>query len=299
MSLSLIVLTSFYPAAQQAVAYADALGCAVGGQVVLLHANRVTILDQYAFAGEGWRRQELERDEEVEVLLTKQAAQLRSPSTVEMATDLMPELAEDLISRYHPALFIIGRPDPNAAGPERLTPIVLDILRAAHMPVLLVPHGTPAADPPQRVLVAADGEAFGVAGPAAGVQQLLSSLGARVTVAHVSPLEDDDACARALKAVQESGLITGLVDAELQGFQFQHPISGILEAIRSTQADLVVVLARPRSYLGELFHKSVTAQLMHQSPVPVLVVPAAQPHGADGKAPLPQDKYTVPWPGIS
>ncbi|QKG55273.1 universal stress protein [Hymenobacter sp. BRD128] len=42
-----------------------------------------------------------------------------------------------------------------------------------------------------------------------------------------------------------------------------------------TQADLVVVLARQRSYWGGLFHRSVTGQLLTHSPVPVLVLPVA------------------------
>ncbi|SDY47844.1 adenine nucleotide alpha hydrolase family protein [Hymenobacter psychrophilus] len=32
-------------------------------------------------------------------------------------------------------------------------------------------------------------------------------------------------------------------------------------------------LARQRSYLGEVFHRSVTARLLDRSPVPVLVLP--------------------------
>lgn len=35
----------------------------------------------------------------------------------------------------------------------------------------------------------------------------------------------------------------------------------LLAAVQDTQADMVVVLARPRSYFGDLFHHSVTARL--------------------------------------
>jgi nucleotide-binding universal stress UspA family protein len=265
------------------VAYADTLGNTVGGQLVLLHANRVAVFDQYAFAGEGWRRQELERDVKVESLLSGQARRLRTPALVEMATDLMPELAQDMITRYHPALFVIGRPASSAAGPERLTPIVMEILQAAHMPVLLVPEGTIAADPPTRVLIAADAEPFGLAEPAAGIPHFLSSLGAQFTVAHVSALEDDESCAKALQAAKTSGLFAGAPEPSVRGYQYQNPANGILEAVEDTEADLVVLMARPRSYLGELFHMSITAQVMHLSHVPVLVVPTAGPAGPAGQ----------------
>lgn len=50
---------------------------------------------------------------------------------------------------------------------------------------------------------------------------------------------------------------------------------GVFAAVQDTKADLVVVLAREPSYLGELFHHSITAQLLAHCPVPVLVLPVA------------------------
>ncbi|MBF9237758.1 universal stress protein [Hymenobacter sp. BT683] len=276
MKLSLIVMTSFYPAAQHAVHYADTLARTFGGQVVLLHANRVALFDPYIFAGEGLRREELRGAAEMKSLLARQAEKLGAPATVEIATDLLPEVARDLLARYHPALFVVGRPVPTRTGPEDFSSVVLELLQAAHIPVLLVPQGAAAANPPRRVLIAADCEEFSVSGAAVGVHQLLVSLGAAVTVAHVSALEEDDSCLYALNAVRRSGILAALPEAELRGYQHKDAVSGVLEGMHDTQADLVVVVARPRSYLGELFHESVTAQVMHQSTVPVLVVPAAQ-----------------------
>jgi hypothetical protein len=77
--------------------------------------------------------------------------------------------------------------------------------------------------------------------------------------------------------VQHSGLIQGLPEPALRGYQAEQPAEGVLAAIRDTNADMVVVLARSRSYLGELFHHSVTAEVLRRSPVPVLAVPAAEP----------------------
>ena len=50
----------------------------------------------------------------------------------------------------------------------------------------------------------------------------------------------------------------------------------ILNAAQPTDFDMVVVIARPRSFLGELFHHSVTAQVLLHSVVPVLVLPATE-----------------------
>ena len=300
MNISLIVMTSFYPAAQQAVQYADVLAGALGGQVVLLHANRVALFDPYVFAGDSWRKQELEGEKEIETLLERQAEQLWSPASVEIATDLLPDVARDLLARYHPALFVIGRPAPDPTGPEQLSTIVLELLQAAHIPILLVPLGSKALNPAQKVLVAADTEDFKPAGPADAVHLLLGSLGMQgVTVAHVSVLEEDESCAHALQAVKRSGLLEGMPEPSLRGYQSKNPAAGVFEGIRDTQADMVVMMARPRSYLGELFHTSVTVQVMHESPVPVLVVPATNPAEEKKPGQRVQAQDSTPWPGIS
>ena len=53
------------------------------------------------------------------------------------------------------------------------------------------------------------------------------------------------------------------------------PADGILHAAQADKTDLVVMLARPRSFWGQLFHRSVTAEVLLHSPVPVLVLPAS------------------------
>ncbi|WBA44090.1 hypothetical protein [Hymenobacter canadensis] len=96
-----------------------------------------------------------------------------------------------------------------------------------------------------------------------------------VMVAHVSSgVEDDEGCALALRAVQANGLVDGLPTPELRGYQHEHYAQGVLAAALA-RANLVVVLARQHSYLGELFHDSVTAQLLQTCPV--LVLPTAPP----------------------
>ena len=273
MSPTFIVLTSFYPAAQQALHYADSLASALGGRLVLLHVNRASLYDPYVFVGENWRREELEGEADTAALLAQMTGQLQAPATVELATDLLPNVAHDLVTRYQPALFVLGRPAPENASPEQLSATTLELLRAAQLPVLLVPLDTATAVPPQQVLIAADGEECALPDSAAGVHQLLWAPGVALTVAHVSTVEDDEGCARALRAVQSCGLTAGRPETALRGYQANQPTPGVLAAIADTQADLVVLLARHHSYFGELFHRSVTAQVANQSPVPVLVVP--------------------------
>jgi nucleotide-binding universal stress UspA family protein len=192
-----------------------------------------------------------------------------------VTTDLLPEVAQQLASQYHPALFVLSQADPlhPAAG------IVADctaLLRAGQHPLLVVPTHAPAGHPPRRILIAADREAFTLAPSAAALRELLALPGVEVIVAHVSGgREDDSGCAAALHAVQTSGLLDGQPTPESRGYIQDDYEEGVLIAARETQADLVIVFARQRSYLSALFHRSVTALLLANCPVPVLVLPTA------------------------
>jgi len=81
--------------------------------------------------------------------------------------------------------------------------------------------------------------------------------------------------AAALKSVQGTGLTLELPQPiRTRSVRGARPAEAILKAAQPSETDLVVVIARPRSFLSELFHHSVTAQVLLHSPVPVLVLPA-------------------------
>jgi nucleotide-binding universal stress UspA family protein len=55
----------------------------------------------------------------------------------------------------------------------------------------------------------------------------------------------------------------------------QQPASdGILQACTDHRADMLVLIARQHSLLGSMFHRSVTAQVIERSRVPVLLLPS-------------------------
>ena len=53
-------------------------------------------------------------------------------------------------------------------------------------------------------------------------------------------------------------------------------LGGILQEAAGQRADMLVVIARRHSLLGGLFHRSATAQLLRESAIPVLVLPATE-----------------------
>ena len=275
MSLTLVVFAGFYQSARHTVQYANTLTQALRGKLVLLHVNRASMFDPYATVPEHYRQEELARQTETAAALHRMAEELSARPTVEVATDLLPEIAQDQAARHQPALFVLSPPYQPHENAASVATGCADLLRGGHHPLLVVPTATPTEQPPRRILIAADRDAFALTPASLALHPLFALPGVELIVAHVSDGEDDAGCSAALHAVQVSGLVKGLATPELRGYEHDNYAEGVLVAVEDTQADLVVVLARQRSYLGELFHRSVTAQLLERCPVPVLVLPVA------------------------
>ncbi|OGX85219.1 hypothetical protein BEN47_02555 [Hymenobacter lapidarius] len=64
----------------------------------------------------------------------------------------------------------------------------------------------------------------------------------------------------------------------LYGDADHDPAAVVLRAVAEEQPDLLILIARPRSFLGRLFHRSVTAQ--------VLLLPANAPNQPDYMPPM-------------
>ena len=277
MCLNVIVIAGFYEPARHAIRYADTLAQAVHGNLVLLHVNRVSLFDPYELvgaAGGRLRKQELQRQGETAAALRQLAQRLHAPTTVEMATDLLPNVARELAARYSPVLFVLGQPDEDHPDFAGMAAMCAELLRAGHFPILAVPTAAPAEHPPHRFLIAADREPFDLSAASQALRPLLALLGTDFVVAHVSAgVDDDDGCAEALRAVRRSRLVE-FSNPELQGYVDSDYAEGLLAATVEARADVVVLLARERSFMSDLFHRSVTARLLGRCPVPVLALAA-------------------------
>jgi nucleotide-binding universal stress UspA family protein len=91
---------------------------------------------------------------------------------------------------------------------------------------------------------------------------------------HVVEPEDRDDCTDARQAVTQSGLTAELGQVAALGVRHLRIYEGILQGATDTHADLLLVIARRRSFLGQVFNRSVTAQLVLHGRLPILLLPA-------------------------
>ncbi|WP_303312529.1 universal stress protein [Hymenobacter sp. BT730] len=271
MGPDLVVLTDFSESSRRALAYAAALAQPLQSRVVLLHLYQDVLLDpEYVVipAGAAIRSQR-----ETRRALEKMAEELPVPATVDLSVNTLAEALADAIARYHPLVLVCGR----AATPDFLDQLLgdqsLPVLRHLHYPLLMVPENAHLPGSPTRVGLVADGEPFKLRDNALNMQPLWEALGAKYFVLHVETEEQYDRARTAVNSLRHNHLVKDLPPDSLYTVHHTRPATGILQAAADTQTELLVLLARERSLLGGLFHRSITAQVLQRSPVPVLVLP--------------------------
>jgi nucleotide-binding universal stress UspA family protein len=271
MAFSLLVPTDFFQPADRALAYADTLAAAIGAQLVLLHVRRDSLLDPERLTG----RAVVQDPETTPLALASLARSLSVPVIAEVGHGRVAAAVVEALGRHQPALAVLGHRNTDDMADELVSTVPLDILRTTPQPMLVVPVRTTAAVVPRRLLLAVDEEHFSLGEHMGLVHHLLAALGAHLTLLHVAAHQSTVADRAALEAVERTGLSLDLPPITFQHLQHASPAEGILQVAANGQFDMVVLIARPRSFLGDLFQVSVTARVMLHSPVPVLVLPAA------------------------
>lgn len=271
MAAPFLVLTDFTPAADHALRYAAALATAAQAALVVLHIRRETLLDPDAFTGTIRHMSE----GEIAAALHERVQPLGVPHTVESAVDGVAGAVADAVRRHAPSLVVLGKPDTETTPDELVSSTSLKLLRATRTPLLVVPVGSEAPAPPRRVTIAADNHPIDLKEQSAGVQELLRALQPHLTVTHVAEPENSDSCGVALAAITNSGIAMGAAQRiHTHGVRHRRIPEGILQAATETKADLLVLVARRRSFLGQLFNRSVTSQVVLHGKLPMLLLPA-------------------------
>ncbi|UYZ60850.1 universal stress protein [Hymenobacter latericus] len=265
--LTLLVLTDFSPVADHALQYAAALAAPAGAHLVLLHV-RPSLLSPRAFTAAADYSESQANDLLQQRLRTLPAA-VRATCALERG-DVGTELAT-AARRHKASVIVVGRPDLSNTPEELAHTTSLEVLRHVACPLLIVPHNASGTVPPRQVLLAIDDQPLPTTHATQTLQPLLGS--AALTVLHVSDEEVTNDPTRAFANAQHAGLTAGFASAQPNGFSGASPAAGIADAAAMLQPDLLLLVARRRSFLGQLFHESVTAAVVREARLPVLVLP--------------------------
>ncbi len=271
MTPPLIVLTDFFAVSNRALSYAAGLAVPLNAQLVLLHVRHDGLLAPYEYSSYYTRWGERKTTE----ALHKLAANQPVPTEVDISKAWLPDAVKEAVRLHHPLLLVLGR--AGAANPPEdiVVQTAMNLLQDAPYPLLVVPSVGWDVYPPRRMLLAVDGAPFHLAPHQDVVRRLLRATLASFHVVHV--IDDDHEkghAAEVLDMIRANDLVDTLPEGnEHEVFQ-PTVVGGILRQIARNDADMLVVVVRRHSLLGSLFHESVTAQLLRESPIPVLLLPA-------------------------
>ena len=277
MKPTFLVLADVSPGAHRAAHFAGLLAAAVGAQVVLLHLAAEPVLEPelgvVIHPGE-----DFEPTPDSNAAMAALASLLPVPTTVEKAVGSLHDVLTDMMLRWQPHLLVLGLAAEHDVLDALLLNQAVPALRDTGLPLLLVPAGA-AQNPglPQLVAIAADDEGFQLSAASQVLRPLLDSWPATYCVVHVVPPNGDDApgdssLGRAEAAVRRSGLVpaAGLCTTYL--VRNEPRSQGIVQAALDVQAEMLVLLARPRSFLSSMFGWGVAAQVARISLVPLLLL---------------------------
>ena len=277
MTPSILVLADLSAATERAAQYAAALGTPLHAELTLLHFYHDPLLELELAAV---TLAQIDRNQaDTAAALRAVAQRLPVPVEVRVSVAPMPAAVAEAVDRRRPLLLAMGLTTEHNLLDQVLHNQVLPVLRSTHEPLLLVPEAGPAPRVPRRVLVAVDGEPFTPTAAGRALAPLLAAWEAAFTAVHVKAHHAQ--LASPGKMAQADLLASGLLPpgTAVGLYEESHvsPGAGVLQAIDDTQADLLVLLARPRSFLERRFRRSVTAQVLRHCRVPVLLVPVDAP----------------------
>ncbi|MFD2787201.1 universal stress protein [Hymenobacter rubripertinctus] len=266
----LVVLTDSHAVSNLALAYAAGLAVPLKAELVLLHARYDALLAPVSDAA-----YVPVSNQTTDQALQQLAAEQPVPTQVDVSERELPEAVRAAIRRHGPLLLVLGRPAGSDAPKELMASTAETLLSTVPYPLLLVPAAGCEALPPRRLLLAVDGEPFVLHPYQDVLRQLLDITGGTLAVVRVADSNHARLGAETvLRTVATNHLTAALNPDHIAEVADPTVVGGVLAEADRLRADLLVVVARRHSLLGRLFHRSVTAQLIEQSPIPLLVLPA-------------------------
>ncbi|GAB3299934.1 universal stress protein [Hymenobacter humi] len=272
MTPAIVVLTDFFAVSNRALAFAAGLAVPLKAHLVLLHVRHDGLLSPEEYA-----KSERHDASEAERALKQLASSQPVPTEVEISDDFLTDAVAEAVRHHKPQMLVLGRPGTAATPVEIIAGAAMDLLRTVPYPLLIVPTVGWAGFTPRRLVMAVDGNDFVLYEHQNIVAQLLEALpDSTLTVLYVSNERDQrqEDQLRVTHAIRESGFDALTKDAEPRILYHSHPAQGIMQGATELDADMLVVVARRHSLLGSLFHRSVTAQLIGESALPILLLPA-------------------------
>ena len=273
MKPSIVVLTDFFAVTNRALSYAAGLAVPLKASLLLLHARHDELLAPEEFVS----RHTAEGELKTGYALEKLAADQPVATAVDISDFSLAEAVREVVGQRPPLVVVLGRAGAASNSHDLVTDVAMDLLRHTPYPLLVIPPAGWDAFPPRHLLLAVDGEPFSLVEYRDVLSQLLLATHGTLNLVQVNDNgETAPSAAAVLDTVRTNDLVNELAEGSLRQVYQNTVVGGVLQEAAEQQADMLVIIARRHSLIGGMFHRSVTAQLLRESAIPVLVLPAAE-----------------------
>ncbi|MDH3650080.1 MAG: universal stress protein [Saprospiraceae bacterium] len=275
--MNILVPVDFTGSAFNAYQYANKLAYQFGGKLTLLHVFEGTfdVADALEEEGLGKYEQLKEKLESFSHHHPNENSSQLSPldTTCEIAQGNVVKEVSRFSSESGIDLIVAGTRDKHTIEDKWLGTISQGIAQEAFCPVLLVPSAS-AFGGFKRIVIATDYHAsnFFVLD---SIQSFNKPFGASLHFVHVQ--DDQDKDFEYLKREIFDYLMSYGEPShafEIEELTGDNVAESIFDYAQKENADLLIMISQRRAFLQKLIHRSMTREVVLQSPIPVLVIHA-------------------------
>lgn len=275
---SILLLTDFSPASQQAVGYMKQNGLQLGiERIIVYHSCGPHVME--TLAPDGFKlpifgdEHELFENSIVELQHVRNSL-LESliDVEVEVMIDSKPVVhaVREIVEERNVDLVVLGINGRDDGGKNSIGTIPADLMKDHKLDLLIVPSRSTSFRM-DHIMLACDLRNITDILPDERLGEFVRNLDAHLFVVNVGEDEDMDAAS----LIQEQTVLHELIDdlnPEFHYLQSQDTVSALLKFGQSKQVGLIVAVPRERGFLENLFHKSETKKLTLNTNIPLLLI---------------------------
>ena len=266
--------TDFSPASLNAFQYAVQLAQKYQSRITLFHAYMVNLIEPYmsSFMQEALINQQEDLALSHFAELEKQVPANILPKTqLDFKISMGPAVDEILYvsEELKPDTIVMGMRGGNVRVKKIFGTIATGVIQRSRCPVMVIPESV-AYNDINHIAYATD---FDQEDPAV-IDHLLAFAQSSDAIVHCIHIRKDGLARdfykqEILRKAYQHEL--EIHDLEIHSLKEQDVVEGIQRFAGTHQIDLLVLLTHPRSFLGRIFHRSITRQISIVSQIPLLV----------------------------
>lgn len=271
MKKTIVVATDFSTSARNAACYAADLAAAIKADILLVHIYTIPVA--YGEVAVAISDEDIRQDTEESIHTLRDELDRRSGFGVNIETEIefgtfYNGLAE-ICEKVQPFLVILGSQGKTAAERFLFGSHAVYAMKHLAWPTISVPP-TASFTSIKKIGLACDLSEVLDKAAISKLTRLVSDLKAELHILYTAKTRVFSA-----KAIFESGLIKDWFkpfNPEIEFIAGEDIDEGILEFVKNSHIDLVVIIPMHHTLIDKLTHKSHTKQFVLHSPVPVMAI---------------------------